>query len=318
MVPAGTLWAFCFPVPTAKIASKAVLLPYQGETLKANEPLILNALIFGGRGNSAVDAIKHFVAWHGLPKIPDAGTFENYNALTSAGWLDSKIREGDLFRHAYWPGFDAKTAADAPLLMEWLAAQNSPRGAELKTIAQSALAQVKPENYNATNVSHITYPAAALVYGGVEANAERAAQNARNLLKRFDENNRVLYQKRPDGGDFGSTHFAPDANGLTAQVVASVLENASFSGDKDLIDEGIKKLRALDKFIEQRATRRADVGSAAAHAGYFGFGAFGARLHARLRTNRRQSLFRASQILGMDGRAVCLLAKSDNGKRWPV
>ena len=244
----GHVMGVLFPGSNGENRVEGSLLPYQGETLKANETLTLNALIFGGRGDSVVDAVKQFVAWHGLPKIPDAGTFENYKALASAGWLDSKIREGDLFRHAFWPGFDAKTAADAPMLMDWLAAQNSPRATELKTAAQTALAQVKPGNYNATNVSHVTYPAAALVYGGVAENAERAAQNARNLLKRFDEKNRVLYQKRPDGGDLGSTHFAPDANGLTAQVVASLLENACFSGDADLIKQGLEKLRALDKF----------------------------------------------------------------------
>ncbi len=244
----GHVMGLLFPGSDGENRVEGSLLPYQGETLKAGVPLTLNALIFGGKGDSAVDAVKQFVAWHGLPKIPDAGTFENYNALASAGWLDSKIREGNLFRHAFWPGFEAKTAADAPLLMEWLAQQNSPRAGELKTVAQSALAQVKPQDYNASNVSHVTYPVAALVYGGVEQNAARAAQNARNLLKRFDENNRVLYQKRPDGGDLGTTHFAPDANGLTAQVVESLLENASFSGEQDLIDEGLKKLRALDKF----------------------------------------------------------------------
>lgn len=244
----GHVMGVLFPGSNGENRVEGTLLPYQGETLQANVPLTLNALIFGGKGESAVEAVKQFVAWHGLPKIPDAGTFENYNALASAGWLDSKIREGDLYRHAFWPGFDAKMAADAPLLMEWLAQQNSPAAARLKQAAQGALAQVKPENYNVTNVSHITYPMAALVYGGVEANAVHAAQNARNVLKRFDENNRVLYQKRPDGGDLGSTHFAPDANGLTAQVVESLLENASFSGEPELINQALEKLRALDKF----------------------------------------------------------------------
>ncbi len=35
---------------------------------------------------------------------------------------------------------------------------------------------------------------------------------------------------------------------MTAQVVASLLENAAFSGDKTLLDAALTKLRALDKF----------------------------------------------------------------------
>jgi hypothetical protein len=244
----GHVMGLLFPGSNGENRVEGSLLPYQGETLKANKPLTLSALIFGGRGESAVDAVKHFVAWNGLPPLPQSGTFEDYNALASSGWLDSKIREGDLFRHAFWPGFTPKTAADAPLLMEWLANQNSPESARLRQAAQSALAQAKPENYNETNVSHITYPVAALVYGGVEQNAERAAQQARNLLKSFEADGTVRYQKRPDSEDYGKTHFATDANGLTAQVVWSLLENAVFSGEPGLIDTALEKLRALDKF----------------------------------------------------------------------
>jgi hypothetical protein len=244
----GHVMGLLFPGSDGENRVEGSLLPYQGETLKANAPLTLNAVIFGGRGESAVDAIQHFVACNGLPALPASGTFEDYNALASSGWLDSKIREGDLFRHAFWPGFASKTAADAPLLMEWLANQDSPEAARLRQAAQSALAHVQPENYNETNVSHITYPVAALVYGGVEANAERAALHARNLLKSFEADGSVHYQKRPDGEDYGKTHFAPDANGLTAQAVWSLLENATFSGEQGLIDTALEKLRALDKF----------------------------------------------------------------------
>ncbi|HEY0074099.1 MAG TPA: hypothetical protein VGB77_08365, partial [Abditibacteriaceae bacterium] len=244
----GHVMGLLFPGSDGENRVEGSLLPYQSETLKANKPLTLNAVIFGGKGQSAVDAVKHFVAWNGLPALPASGTFEDYNALASSGWLDSRIREGDLFRHAFWPGFAPKTATDAPLLMEWLANQNSPEAARLRQTAQSALAQVKPENYNETNVSHITYPVAALVYGGVEANAERAAQNARDLLNHFEADGSVRYQKRPNGEDYGKTHFAPDANGLTAQVVWSLLENAVFSGEPGLINTALEKLRALDKF----------------------------------------------------------------------
>src|SRR5207249_10536404 len=52
----------------------------------------------------------------------------------------------------------------------------------------------------------------------------------------------------PKGVDYGKTHFAPDANGLTAQIVATLLEAAAFCGDLESIPQAIAKLRALNKF----------------------------------------------------------------------
>ncbi|MCF7839111.1 MAG: hypothetical protein K9N49_10835, partial [Candidatus Marinimicrobia bacterium] len=224
------------------------LLPYQGETLKTNTPLTLNAVIFGGRGDSVVAAVKHFVAWYGLPKVPAAGDFKSYSAMAAAGWVVSKIRAGDLFRHAYWPGFSPQPAADAALLMDWLAAQDADAAPRLREAAKAALARVAPDNFNGASVSHVTYPVAALVYGHVAQNADNAARAARAALQRFEADGSVTYHKRPDGGDLGSTHFAPDANGLTAQVVAALLENAAFGGDQALLAQAVTKLRGLDKF----------------------------------------------------------------------
>src|SRR5207253_380680 len=52
----------------------------------------------------------------------------------------------------------------------------------------------------------------------------------------------------PNSLDFGSTHFAPDANGYTASVVEPLLEMATFCGNSGLISEGLRVLRALDGF----------------------------------------------------------------------
>jgi len=244
----GHLMGLLFPGSCGENRVEGNLLPYQGETLTANTPLTLNAVIFGGRGDSVVAAVKHFVAWHGLPPVPAAGDFKDFSALAAAGWLDSKIGAGGLYRHAYWPGFDPKPAADAALLMDWLAAQGAAAAPRLKAAAQAALARVPPEHLNVASVSHVTHPVAALVYGHVAENANQAERSARATLQRFEADGSVLYQRRPDGGDFGTTHFAPDANGLTAQVVASLLENAAFCGDQGLLAAALTKLRALDKF----------------------------------------------------------------------
>jgi hypothetical protein len=94
----------------------------------------------------------------------------------------------------------------------------------------------------------VRVPVAPLVYGSVIENADHARNAARGLLGRFEADGRVLYRKSGDRPDYGRTHFAPDANGLTAQVVQSLLEAAVFSGDRALIAEALQRLRALDKF----------------------------------------------------------------------
>lgn len=249
----GHVLGVLFPGSDGLNRVEGSLLPYQGETLQANVPLTLRAAFFGGRGDSAADAVRQFVMWCGLPPLPASPmNFQEYDALASAGWLDSKIREGDLYRHAYTEGGDFKphAIADGAVLMEWLALQSDDkaRAEHLRAAARATLAHVAPGDYLFANVSHVTYPVVPLIYGHVNENAEHAELSAREQLKRFEPDGSVRYQKGEGAPDFGKTHFAPDANGLTAQVVASQLEMACFAGDKALIQEGLTRLRALDKF----------------------------------------------------------------------
>lgn len=226
------------------------LLPYDGTTITPNAPLVLRATLIGGKGDSVVPAVRQYVALRGLPPIPKIEKNDAL-ALLASGWLDSHVRQsGDVFRHAYPGNFDAHPAGDAAVFQDWLAAKTTDAATarRLTQTARTTLAAVPPAERNASGVSHIRPPAAALVYGEVEANAERARQAARGLLGRFEADGSVRYRKTADRPDFGRTHFFPDANGLTAQVVASLLENAAVCGDPVLLAEGLKRLRALDKF----------------------------------------------------------------------
>jgi hypothetical protein len=110
---------------------------------------------------------------------------------------------------------------------------------------------VPTNQYDAEHVAHVTYPAvASLVFGHVEENAAAAEARGKGLLKRFEPDGTVHY--RPDRGpgklDLGRTHFAPDANGLTASVVVQVLRCAAVSGNGELLAEGLRLLHGLDKF----------------------------------------------------------------------
>lgn len=251
----GHVMGVIFPHSDGSNRVEGSLLPYDGEVLAAGKPLTLRATLIGGKGQSVIPAVQQYVALRGLPPVPETGMdLHAYAAWTGGGWLDSKIREGDLFRHAYWPGvtsFGPHPAADAATYMDWAAThtRDVAQAGRLREQVKRALARVEPGNWNGSGVSHVQYPVESLLYGHVAENIQNAVNEARSLLKRFEPDGRILYRSSPGGLDYGRTHFEPDANGLTAQVVNRILEAASLSGDAALLKEGIRVLRALDRFL---------------------------------------------------------------------
>lgn len=227
------------------------LLPYHGTALQANEPLVSRAWIIGGAGRSVVSAVQQYVRLRGWPPQPDTGlALPDYARLAAQGWLSSRIRETNFYRHAFWPGFNPQPAADAAVFETWLAARtpDAAQAAALLDAARGALAVVPTRNYFHSAVSHVHPPVAPLVFGAVREAVEAARQTGRAQLGRFSADGTMPYRASPQGPDYGRTHFAPDANGLTAQGVATLLEAAAFCGDADLIAQGLAKLRGLDKF----------------------------------------------------------------------
>ena len=247
----GHVMGVLYPGSDGANREEGSLLPYRGELLKAGQSLVSHAWFVGGKGNSVVPAVQQYVKLRGWPRLPDTGlSFSDYTTLAAHGWLDSKCREANLYRHAVWPGFNPQPAADAAVWEEWLALHVSDpaRSGDLRKATRDALSAVKPHSYYHSGVSHVRSPVAPLLFGDVNAAAEAAREVARAQLSRFAADNSIPYHAGSKGVDYGKTHFAPDANGLTAQVVATLLEAAAFTGDRELIAQGIVKLRALDKF----------------------------------------------------------------------
>lgn len=234
--------------------SEGSLLPYTPLALTANRTLTATATIFGGAGESVLPAVQRFVQERGLPELPRTGMDKRaYARWAAGGWLDSRIREGARFRHAYWPGFSGfspQPAADAALWMEWLASvlHGDPVAERLQQQVSAVLDITDPATRNSATVSHVTYPAQALLFGDVRGSVAHARSAAQAALKRFEPDGTILY--RPSGGtDYGQTHFEKHANGLTAPVVVQVLQNALYAGDRDLVRAGLEKLRALDRYV---------------------------------------------------------------------
>jgi hypothetical protein len=247
----GHVMGVVFPGPSGMRLVEGRLRPDGGEALKEGKLLVLHATIIGGVGKNVVPAVQQYVALHGLPHVP-AMNKQGYVSLAAGGWLDSQIRAGNEFRHYYRPeAIDEKFhASDAPVFMEWLAheTENVALRKRLLNQAKATTAEVSPVNYNTAGISDVKYPVPALIYGNVAENADRAEKSGRSELDRFETDGTLLYKPSPESPDFGKTHFAPDANGMTAGLVASLLQDAMFSGDSKLISEGLRMLRALDKF----------------------------------------------------------------------
>ena len=252
----GHLMGLLFPGSNGLNRDEGSLIPYDTARIEAGKPLEARGVLFGGKGSSIAPALQLYTRHIPLPPQPESGLpFRGYVSLAAAGWLDSKIRDGARFRHA-WPGsFQPQPAADAAVWMEWLAAQTAVPGADatlaprLRETARAAMALVDPAAYNVAGVGHVRYPVAPLLHGHVGENVETARRQARDLLSRFEADGSVRFHPSPGGLDYAKTHFAPDANGLTAQVVSALLQSAAACGDPALITEGIKRLHGLDHYV---------------------------------------------------------------------
>ena len=243
----GVIW----PATDDGARAPGELLPNSPALLRAHQPLRLHASIIAGMGDSLEPAIREYVRLRGLPKGPDAPDAGQYVATAEAGWLDSKIHVGDLYRHAVADGnFAPGPASDAAIYETWLAARepDATRRALLKETALAALAKVNPASYYFSGPGHIRTPAAALLFGHLPEAINAARADAEAQLGRFDDQGRVIYHPTPGGMDFGQGHFAPDANGYTAQTLIAALEDAAFCGDQQLIDRAVEMLRRQDHF----------------------------------------------------------------------
>ena len=248
----GHVMGLIFPGSDGKNREEGSLLPRVSQVLRANQPLVLRATLLGGVGDSVVPPVEQYVALRGLPPLPGANIdLQKYVPLAAGGWLNSKIREGSLFRHAVaGDHFKLGRAADAALWMDWLANQSGQPilAGRLQETAKDALASIPPPDLNFADIGHVRYPVAALVYGHVAENTAHARQVGQQALGGFEADGSVRYHPQAGGPDYAKTHFTNEADGLTSRAVADLLDAAAFCGDHELLDAALARLRAMDKF----------------------------------------------------------------------
>ena len=247
----GHALGLIYPGANGKDRREGSLLPRTTGILSANGSLVLQATLVGGDGETVVPAVEQFVRLHGVPPIPPAPSLTQYVAQAAGGWLNSKIREGNLVRHAIAEGnFRAGPAADAAVWMDWLAlkTQDPAIKTRLTNAARKVIDAVPIPEWYISGVGHVRYPFAPLVFGHVRESAARARDLAIEMLGRFEPDGSVRYRPRPDGPDYSRTHFAKEASGFASRAVQDLLEAAAFTGDRGLIEEALKRLEALSKF----------------------------------------------------------------------
>jgi len=247
----GHVMGILFPGSNGDNREEGSLLPYAPQVLLANTPLVLDATIIGGQGETVVLAVQQYVRLRGLPPVPNTGLdAQAYLRLAAAGWLDSKIREGNLYRHAIWPGFNPQPAADAAVWMEWIAAHigDAQTAQRLREAAQQAIAAVSRDQYLFSRVSHVAFPVAPLVFGAVPESLQAARNAARDLLRSFEPDGTVVFKPAPNKPDYARTHWERTANGLTASVLVRLLEMALYTGDKELTQQAIRRLEQFRRF----------------------------------------------------------------------
>lgn len=244
----GHAWAVLFPGADPSTREDGAALPYGGRRLRAGERVASRVTLSGGPGNTVVPAVRGHVARRGLPALPATGLSDTDTfRLAAHGWLDSRIREGALYRHAVGDGFRAGPAADAAVHELWLAGrvQDGGLAERLKAAAAQALEAVPAGRRNASQVGHVRQPLPALVAREAPAAAVAAADACRHHLSLMRPDGTVPFRGSGGNARLGSTHWEDHASGLTGAHLVAALEQALESGDRGLVDECVGRLRRL-------------------------------------------------------------------------
>jgi hypothetical protein len=254
----GQVMALLLPGNTGETERPAGgVLPYAAQRVGANTSLVVRATLFAGKGESAVDAVRAYLSFKGLPPLSATYPMASVGKLLATGWLSSGVAVSGRYRHAYPGDFSPQPAADAALCLESLATLPGLPHRALRTAAQAAIRAVTPSERGVSGIGHVRTFAAPLVYGGVWESLDRIRQGAVDTLKRVRPDGTIKYEKVAERPDFSATHFADHANGMAGEAIARVLEAAALTGDRQLRENGLHALAAVEKTYRNTVPRGA-------------------------------------------------------------
>ena len=222
----------------------------------------VEAVISFGDGGDVTDALAARIPLAKLPPPPSLAAGRCCDVL-ARGWLDSGIREETGCRHALGANWKPLKASDAPALMMWLAA-TTPNAADAKRLDDAAQTMVAsfPEGSPSRRgwgpyVSHISRPAAPLVYGDPIAYSASFTRTARALARDIADGRRTWKPKVAGPDDLGSTLGSDHCNGLTASTAVAMLTGATWSGDEKLVAAALAILDKMTAIYGQDVPRGA-------------------------------------------------------------
>ncbi|MBP5672123.1 MAG: hypothetical protein J6X49_07015 [Victivallales bacterium] len=197
---------------------------YRAFPIYKNIPLKLETTITVGEGDGTIaPAIADYLERNPLPPLPiyEDG-FQGALNLAAHGWLDSVIHVDNQWRHAYTrgTGHPPRNAFDPIVLMDYIAQKTTDKFMSKRL--QDCIVQTLPSypiNNYGNSVTHNYQNLFSYLYQSAAENWLKAVYpSANQQLDRLRPDGSYPYRPAPPDVKFnyGTTHWADHANGLTA------------------------------------------------------------------------------------------------------
>ncbi|MBR6323523.1 MAG: hypothetical protein IKR62_00970, partial [Victivallales bacterium] len=228
----GHLFALWSPGPRQERIENDFCV-YHAIPIYKNTPLKLEATIaVGDHDDTVATAVADYMERNPLPPPPvyEDG-FQGALNMMGHGWLDSVVREGNKWRHAHTKSdhHPPRQAFDPIVLMDYIAQKTTDK--ELAKRLQDCVAQtlpIFPKNDYGSAISHNYQNLFSYLYQSAAQNwLEAVLPSARQQLDRLRPDGSFPYRPVPFDVklNYGTTHWADHANGLTA---TSLMGSARF------------------------------------------------------------------------------------------
>lgn len=204
------------------------------------------------RGGTVAEVLETVIRPEDLPTVPTA-TKADYCRVLTQGWLESEIRVGNQWRHAWMETlnrFGPQPACDVPTLLGWLSSVTDDVGtrerldrAAAETIA--ALPEKGARRGWGSGISHVRRPVPPLVYGDLAGFVRTMTDAVRQNLKKMADGV-VRYQ--PGKRNYAETLGSDECNGYTALTSSAMMRAALWTGDETLVAAA---LEAVDRMTER-------------------------------------------------------------------
>ncbi len=226
------------------------------ETLTAARDYTAKLCIVAGEGSNVVPSMQAYVARYGLCPLPNPGyDLQGYIKVTAAGWLDTGQKVGSQYRPLAWYGatWSPQYSSEVAYNIDWLARNTTD--AILRSRLQLAVTpsweDIPDTAINNWGIASNNYPIASLIYGFHMQNVQSSKSQVPNFLAPVRPDGTVPYVPPATGINYGRTHWADHANGMSGQQIAQALKHAVFSGDAALQQEAVRLCRLLSIYDDQ-------------------------------------------------------------------